>query len=223
MQNDVKRMLACSTMGQMGFMLAQCGLGLFPAAIAHLICHGMFKAYLFLASNGAAKEKRLDLDYPPQYQAFSYALICGLIGSFAFAYASGTSWFANNTTLVLIVIAFLSATQFSLPILRIKPLKNFPLTLILTIVAGLIYGNSVRLITWAMAPMLLMQPQALQGIHIVGIVILVLTWLSILLFGNQLNKANNTSWLLKTYVKNLNASQPHPSTVTAYRNYYEYK
>ena len=62
MQSDVKRMLACSTMGQMGFMIAQCGLGLFPAAVAHLSWHGLFKAYLFLSTGSAAKEKRLDLD-----------------------------------------------------------------------------------------------------------------------------------------------------------------
>ena len=46
-QSDVKRMLACSTMGQMGFMMIQCGLGLFPAAIAHLIWHGLFKAFAY--------------------------------------------------------------------------------------------------------------------------------------------------------------------------------
>ena len=46
-QTDVKRMLACSTMGQMGFMMIQCGLGLFPAAIAHLIWHGLFKAFAY--------------------------------------------------------------------------------------------------------------------------------------------------------------------------------
>ena len=41
MQSDIKRMLACSTMAQMGFMIAQCGLGLFSAAIAHIILHGL--------------------------------------------------------------------------------------------------------------------------------------------------------------------------------------
>jgi NAD(P)H-quinone oxidoreductase subunit 5 len=35
LQSDMKRMLANSTMAQMGFMMMQCGLGLFPAAVAH--------------------------------------------------------------------------------------------------------------------------------------------------------------------------------------------
>ncbi|MGE3920522.1 MAG: proton-conducting transporter membrane subunit [Gammaproteobacteria bacterium] len=40
LQWNIKSMLACSTMAQMGFMIMQCGLGLFSAAIAHLCWHG---------------------------------------------------------------------------------------------------------------------------------------------------------------------------------------
>ena len=47
---DVKRQLGCSTMGQMGFMVLQAGLGFFGAAITHLVLHGFYKAYLFLAA-----------------------------------------------------------------------------------------------------------------------------------------------------------------------------
>ncbi|WP_255150066.1 proton-conducting transporter transmembrane domain-containing protein [Halorarius halobius] len=49
-QVDTKTRLACSTTGQMGFMIMQAGLGFFGAAITHLILHGFYKAYLFLAS-----------------------------------------------------------------------------------------------------------------------------------------------------------------------------
>jgi NAD(P)H-quinone oxidoreductase subunit 5 len=52
-QTDVKRQLGASTVAQMGFMVLQCGLGFVPAAIAHLILHGFYKAYLFLASGSA--------------------------------------------------------------------------------------------------------------------------------------------------------------------------
>lgn len=47
-QADTKKKLAYSTMGQMGYMLSQCSLGAFPAAVFHLISHGFFKASLFL-------------------------------------------------------------------------------------------------------------------------------------------------------------------------------
>jgi NAD(P)H-quinone oxidoreductase subunit 5 len=49
-QTDVKSKLGCSTVGQMGFMIMQAGLGFFGAAITHLILHGFYKAYQFLSS-----------------------------------------------------------------------------------------------------------------------------------------------------------------------------
>ncbi|MFC7132433.1 MULTISPECIES: proton-conducting transporter membrane subunit [Salinibaculum] len=51
-QTDVKRQLGCSTVGQMGFMIMQAGLGFFGAAITHLVLHGFYKAYQFLSSGG---------------------------------------------------------------------------------------------------------------------------------------------------------------------------
>lgn len=221
-QSDVKRMLACSTMGQMGFMLMQCGLGLFPAAIAHLVWHGMFKAYLFLASGGAAQEKRFDLGYPPKPLAFSFSLICGALGSFGFSYASGKSWFAGDATLVLMVVSFITASQFALPILRDKTLKKIPLALVATGIIGLAYGGSVHLIAWAMEPMNLTQPQPLNLLHILGILALISTWLSFLFLRNHDKTGEFPSWVLKNYVKALNASQPHPATITAHRNHYKY-
>ncbi|MFO1256887.1 MAG: proton-conducting transporter membrane subunit [Gammaproteobacteria bacterium] len=47
-QPDVKKQLAYSTMGQMGYMLMQSALGCFAAAVFHLIAHGFYKAALFL-------------------------------------------------------------------------------------------------------------------------------------------------------------------------------
>ncbi len=50
LQVNVKQKLGCSTIAQMGFMIMQCGLGFFNAAVVHLILHGFYKAYLFLSS-----------------------------------------------------------------------------------------------------------------------------------------------------------------------------
>src|SRR5699024_9650378 len=49
-QVNVKQKLGCSTTAQMAFMIMQCGLGFFNAAVVHLILHGFYKAYLFLSS-----------------------------------------------------------------------------------------------------------------------------------------------------------------------------
>lgn len=222
MQHDVKRMLACSTMGQMGFMLAQCGLGLFPAAVAHLCWHGLFKANLFLASGGAAQEKRLDLGYPPSTKTFVPALICGIAGSYSFALVSDKAWLASDTTLILVAIAAFTGTQFALPMLRAAPLRYFPLAFFATAVTGGVYGLSVRLIEAVLEPMALMQPQPINLVHISGLGLLAIGWITVM-FGRDPGSSKQTSdWRAAWYVRSLNASQPHPDTVTAHRNHYRF-
>ena len=49
-QNDIKRVLAYSTISQLGFMIAAAGIGAYVAAAFHLITHAFFKALLFLGS-----------------------------------------------------------------------------------------------------------------------------------------------------------------------------
>jgi NADH-quinone oxidoreductase subunit L len=65
MQNDVKKSLGYSTMGQMGFMVMECGLGAFSLAVYHLIAHGLFKATLFLGAGGVIGEARRQDGVPP--------------------------------------------------------------------------------------------------------------------------------------------------------------
>jgi len=54
-QPAVKTSLAWSTVGQMGFMIMQCGLALFPLALLHIALHSLYKAHAFLASGGAVE------------------------------------------------------------------------------------------------------------------------------------------------------------------------
>jgi NADH-quinone oxidoreductase subunit L len=49
-QNDIKRVLAYSTISQLGFMIAALGIHAYVAAVFHLITHAFFKALLFLGS-----------------------------------------------------------------------------------------------------------------------------------------------------------------------------
>ena len=47
-QTDIKRVVAYSTMSQLGYMVMACGLGAYSAGMYHLLTHGAFKALLFL-------------------------------------------------------------------------------------------------------------------------------------------------------------------------------
>jgi NADH-quinone oxidoreductase subunit L len=49
-QTDIKRVLAYSTVSQLGYMFLACGVGAFTAGIFHLMTHAFFKALLFLAA-----------------------------------------------------------------------------------------------------------------------------------------------------------------------------
>ncbi len=63
-QNDIKKALGYSTMGQMGFMVMECGVGAFSLAVYHLIAHGLFKGTLFLGAGGVIHQARKDDGVP---------------------------------------------------------------------------------------------------------------------------------------------------------------
>jgi NAD(P)H-quinone oxidoreductase subunit 5 len=54
-QPAVKASLAWSTVAQMGFMILECGLGLFALALLHIVAHSLYKAHAFLSSGGAVE------------------------------------------------------------------------------------------------------------------------------------------------------------------------
>ena len=63
-QNDIKNMLGFSTIGQMGYMIMECGLGAFSLAVFHLIAHGLFKATVFLNCGNVIGRARLEPHFP---------------------------------------------------------------------------------------------------------------------------------------------------------------
>ncbi len=221
-QSDIKRMLACSTMGQMGFMLMQCGLGLFPAAIAHLCWHGLFKAFLFLNTGSAVEGNRKTA--PAQsggWPVWVLAGLCGLAGAYSFAWLSHLSVAAADTTLLLTGFAFIAATQTAYSVLQSGSLTSRIIPAIaLTLLAGALYGLSVRAIESLLIPLAIWSPQPLTALHLVVFGVFFLTWLPITL---KLPVARQTSrFWQQLYVRALNASQPHQRTTTPTRNSYQY-
>jgi NADH-quinone oxidoreductase subunit L len=84
-QNDIKKTLGFSTMGQMGYMIMECGLGAFALAIFHLIAHGLFKASLFLGAGQGIHASREEPKLPvssahgPKGSSNQLSFITGLI------------------------------------------------------------------------------------------------------------------------------------------------
>src|SRR5919198_951134 len=93
-QNDIKRVLAYSTISQLGYMFLACGVGAFTAAIFHLATHAFFKALLFLGAGsvihalGGEQDIRrmggLKAHLPVTYATFLIAALA-IAGIFPFA------------------------------------------------------------------------------------------------------------------------------------------
>jgi NAD(P)H-quinone oxidoreductase subunit 5 len=220
-QSDVKRMLACSTMGQMGFMMIQCGLGLFPAAIAHLIWHGLFKAFLFLSAGSAVQSKKVDSQSRTNsLSAFVISCVYGLLGAYGFAWFSNKSFFSMDTTVFLIGFAFIASTQVAHSILQ-KNITFFKNVLAITaaVLSGAIYGCSIHLIETAI-PSITMVHHSINALHLTAFIGFIIIW--ILLNLDCLKFIQKTNFWKRSYIALLNGSQPHPKTITSIRQSYQY-
>ena len=72
---SIKVRLAWSTVAQMGFMLLECGLGLYTLAALHLIGHSLYKAHAFLSASSVVRHTRLQALHSASAPAgFSLAL-----------------------------------------------------------------------------------------------------------------------------------------------------
>jgi len=97
-QNDIKKTLGYSTIGQMGFMIMECGLGAYGLAIFHLIAHGLFKGTIFLNCGYVIHAARQEPRFPPKDAAAES-------GEF-----SNLTWLTGFiTTLILPLIIVLAA------------------------------------------------------------------------------------------------------------------
>ncbi len=85
-QNDIKKVLAYSTVSQLGYMFLACGVGAFTAGLFHVMTHAFFKALLFLGSGAVIHAMHDEQDIQKmgglkKYMPWTFGTF--LIGSFA--------------------------------------------------------------------------------------------------------------------------------------------
>lgn len=83
-QTSIKRSLAYSTMAQMGFMMLQCGLGAFSAALMHIVAHSAYKAHAFL-SCGSILDNAARLNVPAMPAALAGRRALAFVAAFSLA------------------------------------------------------------------------------------------------------------------------------------------
>jgi NAD(P)H-quinone oxidoreductase subunit 5 len=220
-QTDIKGKLGCSTVGQMGFMIMQAGLGFFGAAITHLILHGFYKAYQFLSSGeqvertSPSETTEHTIGRMTSVVGFVVALLTGLGGGVVFTVLAGKGASLDSGLLLTFFVVFTtlhaarSAVQHtSLPTLiryGAVPLVFFPAIVIYAVVYEGVSG--LLAVSTATTELTL-----LHGIVAVGFVAIYV--------GIESGIHEHSQRL---YVALLNATQPSSNTVlTSREDYNEY-
>ncbi|WP_123534238.1 proton-conducting transporter transmembrane domain-containing protein [Halosimplex salinum] len=209
-QTDVKRKLGASTMAQMGFMILQCGLGFFAAAITHLVLHGFYKAYLFLSSGEAVEQttpkgaKRNRLTAPGAV----VSLLTALGGGALFAVLTGKGMHPDSG-LFLAFVVVLTTMHAARDIFRRSTLSpsvrllSVPLVVLTAIGGYALLFNAISTVI-AGAPMAT-APTDLTVVHVGVAGLFALSYLATELGWHRSSK--------RLYVALLNRSQPDPETI----------
>jgi NAD(P)H-quinone oxidoreductase subunit 5 len=86
-QTSIKAALANSTIAQMGFMMLECGLFAFPAALLHILAHSLYKAHAFLSSGSVIDIARASWTPSPGGKPHPARLIFAIVGVLAVTFA----------------------------------------------------------------------------------------------------------------------------------------
>lgn len=109
-QNDIKKVLAYSTVSQLGFMFMACGVGAFVIGIFHVMTHAFFKALMFLGAGSVIHGMHHEQDMrrmgnlrkymPYTYMTFlaGWLAICGIIPFSGFWSKDEILWSAASTS-----------------------------------------------------------------------------------------------------------------------------
>ena len=214
-QVNVKQKLACSTIAQMGFMIMQCGLGFYNAAVAHLILHGFYKAYLFLSSGEEIKQsvpKNLEELRIKPLQAI-VVLLYGAVAAILFTFITGKGTQIDSGIFLTLIVA-ITVGQVTYNLVKEKSVSTLqkiflpPILFILGIGA---YGLMYNIVTNIMSTMpMVAVATPLSVLQIVfGIIFL------IGFFIMKLGVYRQIPWL---YVKLMNVSQPNKNTILMYKS-----
>ncbi len=127
-QPTIKRQLAYSTVGQMGFMMLQCGLGAFGAASVHIFGHALYKAHAFLSAGSAVSDGQARFYLPKRMPSLKagvevLALGLGFVLTYGMAKVFGFTLTNKPGLLVLFGILSLGAAQWILLTLNHEGLR----------------------------------------------------------------------------------------------------
>ncbi|GAA0716462.1 NAD(P)H-quinone oxidoreductase subunit 5 [Halorubrum trapanicum] len=219
-QPDVKSELGCSTVGQMGFMIMQAGLGFFGAAITHLIVHGFYKAYHFLSAGEEVEHAVPTEEAHSETSAVGAVVVLatGLAGGATFAVLTGKGTSVDSGLLLaaLVALTTLHAARSALRQTALSPAARYgaiPLVFLPAIAGYALVYEAVSSVL-AGVPMV-SAPTELTALHALVAVAFLAAYVAIETGVHERSE--------RLYVALLNAGQPAPETVlTATEEYDEH-
>jgi NAD(P)H-quinone oxidoreductase subunit 5 len=217
-QTDVKSKLGCSTVGQMGFMLLQAGLGFFGAAITHLVLHGFYKAYQFLSSGSQVEQTApKTTKQPTSHSALDLVVtaVTALAGGALFAVLTGkgTSFDTGLLLAGLVTLTTLHATYSAVRSRSVPATVRYVVAPVVFLVAITVYAAAYTAISHVLAPLPAASvPAELTVVHGVVALAFGITYVAI---ETGVYKQSE-----RLYVALLNAAQPASGTLlTATEDY----
>ena len=219
-RSDVKGELGCSTVGQMGFMIMQAGLGFFAAAVTHLVVHGFYKAYHFLGSGEAVERVQPGGSERDGTSTVGVVvvLLTGLAGGAAFAVLTGKGTALDSGLLLVlfVVLTTLHAARSAVGNTALSATARYVAVPAVFLPAIAVYALVYEAVSGLLADLpVVSAPAELSALHaLVGVVFLA----AYVAVDTGAYRRSH-----RLYVALLNATRPAPNTVlTATEEYDDY-
>ncbi len=123
-ETNIKESLAYSTSAQMGFMLMECGMGLYSLAVIHILGHSVYKAHAFLSSGSVVDHFRAPSFKPKEATSSAWkpllGLLFGIAMTFFLARIFGISFLKQPALLIIGCILSVAVSQLMLPAMMTK-------------------------------------------------------------------------------------------------------
>jgi NAD(P)H-quinone oxidoreductase subunit 5 len=219
-QTDIKTKLGCSTVGQMGFMIMQAGLGFFSAAIAHLILHGFYKAYQFLSAGSQVAHESPTTEHSRSLDALGVVVILatGVAGGVVFAALTGKGTKPDTGLLLtlLVVVTVMHAAREIVTQTAVPATVRYGAVPVIALPAIAVYAGVYQVIATLLVDLPAVgNPQELTVLH--GLVAVAFLGAYVVIETGVYKRSK------RLYVLVLNVSQPATETLlTSTEEYNEY-
>ena len=206
-QTSVKRSLAFSTIAQMGFMMLQCGLGGFSAALLHIVAHSLYKAHAFLSSGSVLEQAARTQLTQARARSGRAVLVTDIlaVGGAAAILGLTLTCFGIELTekpggIVLGFVLLLALTNLLSTFLATRVWNLSGLGVVAAVVVAFAYFASFEMIDSVLATTMSRQPLGRSAFDLAVHVVAVASFVAIFVVQNFIQSFSHLGWVQVFYV-----------------------